>query len=214
MLPDLTEVIRAVGLIGVWGIVFAESGLLIGFFFPGDSLLFTAGFLASQNVFNVYILAFGAFVAAVAGDNAGYTFGHKVGRRLFNKKDSAFFHKENLDKANDFYKKHGRKTIILARFIPIVRTFAPIVAGVGEMEYKTFFVFNIIGGALWALGVTFAGYFLGSIIPDIDKYLLPIIFLIILISVSPNLIHIAKNPNEQKQILAMAQAVWNKITKK
>jgi len=119
-MPDLETLIRTIGLLGVWGVVFAESGLLIGFFFPGDSLLFTAGFLASQNVFNVWILAIGSFLAAVLGDSTGYAFGDRVGKRLFQRKDSIIFHKDNLIRAQEFYKKHGKKTIILARFVPMI----------------------------------------------------------------------------------------------
>src|SRR3954447_27073387 len=178
---DLKDLIIAVGYLGVLAIVFAESGLLIGFFLPGDSLLFTAGFLASSlGIFNIWALAIGCFLAAVLGDSVGYAFGHRIGRPLFNKEDSLFFHRDHLLRAQAFYEKHGGKTIILARFLPVVRTFAPIVAGVGAMPYPRFLAFNVIGGALWALGLTTAGYFFGSLIPDPDRYLLPIIVLIIL----------------------------------
>lgn len=186
---DLEEFIRTVGYIGVFGIIFAESGLLIGFFLPGDSLLFTAGFLASQGYLNFPFLAIGCFIAAVAGDSVGYWFGHKVGRRLFQREDSLLFKKKHLLRAQSLYEKHGGKIIVLARFMPIVRTFAPIVAGVGTMHYRRFLSFNLVGGFLWAIGVTSAGYFLGNAIPDVDKYLLPIIFLIIFISVLPPGIH-------------------------
>src|SRR3989344_7527716 len=200
---DLKTILPSIGYLGIFAVIFAESGLLIGFFLPGDSLLFTAGFLASQHIFDIHILAFICFIAAVIGDSVGYAFGHKVGRRLFHKKDSLLFHKDNLEKANTFYKKHGRKTIIISRFMPIVRTFAPIVAGIGEMEYKTFLSFNVIGGALWALGLTYAGYYLGKSIPDVDKYLLPIILLIVFLSVAPTAIHILKDPQNRKQLLSL-----------
>ena len=127
---DLQTLLPTIGYFGIFAIVFAESGLLIGFFLPGDSLLFTAGFLASQGIFNIVLLTLGCFIAAVVGDSVGYAFGHKVGRRLFNRKESILFHKDNLIKAENFYEKHGRKTIIVARFLPVVRTFAPIVAGI------------------------------------------------------------------------------------
>ncbi len=182
---DLKELLMTVGYIGVFIIIFAESGLLIGFFLPGDSLLFTAGFLASVGFFNLPLLILLIVVAAITGDQAGYWFGKKVGPRLFNREDSLLFHKKNVIKTQQFYEKHGGKTIILARFMPIVRTFAPIVAGVGEMHYGRFVFFNVIGGILWGVGVTMAGYILGSVIPDIDKYLLPIIALIIIASVAP-----------------------------
>ncbi len=200
---DLTEILPTIGYLGIFAIVFAESGLLIGFFLPGDSLLFTAGFLASQGIFDIRILAFLCFIGAVLGDSVGYAFGHKIGRRLFQKKDSLLFHKDNLMKAEKFYEKHGKKTIVIARFMPMIRTFAPIVAGVGSMEYKTFLSYNIIGGLLWAVGISVAGYFLGSAIPNVDKYLLPIIAVIIVLSVAPTAIHILKDPNHRKQLIAL-----------
>ena len=189
----LETILPTIGYLGIFAIIFAESGLLIGFFLPGDSLLFTAGFLASQGIFDIGILALICFIGAVVGDSVGYTFGHRVGRKLFNKKDSRFFHKENLLKAEKFYEEHGKKTIILARFLPVIRTFAPIVAGIGSMEYKTFLSFNIIGGFLWAVGLTVGGFLLGSLIPGVDKYLLPIILGIIVLSVLPQAVHLLKN---------------------
>src|SRR5919202_6502770 len=165
---DLQQIIIAVGYLGVWAIVFAESGLFFGFFLPGDSLLFTAGFLASPAArrmwetvggtqadgFNIIVLAVGCFVAAAAGDSVGYAFGHYVGPRIFHREDTVFFHRKNLLRAKQFYEKHGGKTIVLARFLPAVRTFAPIVAGVGEMPYGRFLFFNLMGGALWSVGLT------------------------------------------------------------
>lgn len=186
---NLKELITTVSYAGLFGIVFAESGLLIGFFFPGDSLLFTAGILASQQILNIYLLIPLLAIAAIAGDSAGYTFGKKVGKRIFNKEDSLFFHKDHLRKANEFYQKHGGKTIILARFMPLIRTFAPIIAGVGEMEYRKFLFYNIFGGVFWVISMTVGGFFLGNIIPDIDKYLLPILAAIIMASVLPGFIH-------------------------
>jgi len=186
-------IIETVGLLGLFFIVYAESGLFFGFFFPGDSLLFTAGFLASQNYLNLPLLLVGAFVFAVLGDNTGYWFGKKVGPKIFNKEDSLFFHKKYVEKAQDFYNKYGNKTIVLARFVPIVRTFAPIVAGVGKMKYKDFFVYNLLGGFLWSFGAVLSGYFLGRIIPGIDQYLLPIIFAIIIISILPAVFEIWRN---------------------
>jgi membrane-associated protein len=204
---DLTHLLISVGYVGLFTIIFAESGLLIGFFLPGDSLLFTAGFLASTAlpgqdapVFSLPILLIGCFLAAVIGDSVGYTFGRRVGRRLFQREDSILFHKKNVIKAQEFYDKHGSKTIVIARFIPVVRTFAPIVAGVGEMKYGTFVAFNIIGGLLWAVGITLAGYFLGHAIPDIDKYLLPIVILIVLVSVAPGAWHILKDAENREAI--------------
>ena len=195
---DLPELIKSFGYLGIWAIVFAESGLLIGFFLPGDSLLFTAGFLASQGFLNIWLLMVGAFVCAVLGDNVGYATGHKFGRRLFRREDSWLFHKKHLVTSQNFYEKHGKKTIILARFMPIVRTFAPIVAGIGAMIYQTFVVYNIVGGCIWAFGITLLGYFLGQLIPDVDKYLLPIVALIIVVSIAPSIFHLIQERQSRK----------------
>ncbi|MBI2598814.1 VTT domain-containing protein [Candidatus Curtissbacteria bacterium] len=189
---DLVKIIESIGLLGVFAIVFAESGLLVGVFLPGDSLLFTAGFLASQGFFNIYILSAVLFTAAVLGDSVGYTFGHKVGKKLFQREDSLFFHKKNLVRAQKFYEKHGGKAVTIARFMPIVRTFAPIVAGMGDMRYRRFLFFNVIGAILWAVCLPVLGYFLGSLIPDVDRYLLPIVALIIIASVAPSVIHVMR----------------------
>ncbi len=186
MLPvDLSTVIRAVGYLGVAALVFAESGLLVGFFLPGDSLLFTAGFLASQGVLQIMPLAAFCFVAAVLGDSTGYAFGHSLGRRLYTRPDSRLFRHEHLARAEAFFARHGGKAIVLARFVPVVRTFVPVVAGAGAMPYGQFIGFNVLGGFLWAVGVTVAGYFLGSAIPGVDRYLLPIIAVIVVVSVLP-----------------------------
>ena len=186
---DLVSLVQAVGYLGIFAIVFLESGLLIGFFFPGDSLLFTAGFLASQGFFDIRILIAGCFAAAVAGDTIGYLIGAKLGPKIFKKDNSILFHKKHLERAQRFYDKHGGKTIILARFIPVIRAFAPVVAGAGKMDYKKFLTFNLVGGVLWAIGVTLAGYYLGSLVPDVDKYLLPIVGLIVIASILPVLHH-------------------------
>lgn len=207
---DLGELIQNIGYIGIFAIVFAESGLFFGFFLPGDSLLFTAGFLASQEILSLPILLVGCFLAAVFGDNVGYLFGHRVGRKFFQKEDSFFFHKKNLIHTEEFYKKHGAKTIILARFMPIIRTFAPIVAGIGSMNYATFIKYNIIGGVLWGIGVTSAGYFLGRLIPGADKYLLPIIILIVLASILPGILHIAKDPEARAGIAKQLKKLFTK----
>ena len=187
---DLMSLIQTVGYLGVFAIVFVESGLLVGFFFPGDSLLFTAGFLASQGFFDIKVLIIGCFIAAVAGDSGGYFIGKKFGPKIFTKEDSLFFQKKHLTRAQNFYDKHGGKTIILARFMPVVRTFAPVVAGVGAMQYRRFLMFNLIGAVLWAIGITLAGFYLGRLIPDVDKYLLPIIGAIVFVSILPGLKHI------------------------
>ena len=190
---DLAAAIKAVGYLGLFGIVFAESGLFIGFFLPGDSLLFTAGFLASQGFLDILILLPVCFVAAVFGDNFGYIFGKKIGPAFFNKEKSLLFHKEYLTKASEFYEKHGAKTIVLARFLPVVRTFAPILAGVGNMRYQTFLFYNFIGALLWAVGITLLGYYLGRAMPDAEKYILQIVLAIVAISSLPSIYHIIKN---------------------
>lgn len=189
---DLTQILPTIGYIGIFAIIFAESGLLIGFFFPGDSLLFTAGFLASQNIFNIWVLCGLSFIAAITGDSVGYMFGHKVGKRIFHKKNSLFFHRDHILKAQTFYEKHGKKTIVLARFMPVIRTFAPIVAGVGNMHYGDFIKFNIIGGFLWGIGMPILGYFLGKSIPNVDRYLLPIVAIIVIVSVAPGVVHFVR----------------------
>ncbi|NWJ44977.1 MAG: VTT domain-containing protein [Chloroflexi bacterium] len=194
---DPVYLIKTLGLFGIVLIVFAESGLLFGFFFPGDSLLFTAGFFASQGWFDIWLLVPLCFIAAVLGDSVGYWTGSKFGPKLFNKEDSFFFHKDHIIRAQKFYDKYGGKTVLLARFVPIVRTFAPIVAGMGKMRYATFLAYNVVGAFVFAVCITLAGYFLGQVIPDIDKFLLPIIFLIILVSVAPGIYHIFKEKDNR-----------------
>ena len=147
---DLTTFIQAIGYLGIFAIAFAESGLFIGFFLPGDTLLFTSGFLASQGLLHYWPLLGLTFLAAVLGDSFGYAFGRKVGPAIFKKEDSIIFHKSHLERAENFYKKHGGKTIILARFMPVVRTFAPILAGVGKMRYGSFLFYNLVGGGVWS----------------------------------------------------------------
>lgn len=185
MMLDPKPLIEAFGTIGIFAIVFAESGLLFGFFLPGDSLLFTAGLLASQGALNFPVILAGCFLAAVAGDQVGYYIGHRAGPAIFRRPDSRFFAQKNVERAQAYFELHGSKTIVLARFIPIVRTFTPVVAGVAKMQYRRFVTFNVIGGFLWAVGVTSLGYALGNTVPDIDKYLLPIIFLIVAVSFVP-----------------------------
>jgi membrane-associated protein len=208
---DLDSLLRTVGYAGVFAIVFVESGLLVGFFLPGDSLLFAAGFLASQGFFNIVILCILTFVAAVLGDNVGYQFGKKAGPKIFKKEDSLVFSKKNIERSQLFYEKHGGKTIILARFIPVVRTFAPVIAGVGEMRYRSFIFFNLIGAFIWAVGITLLGYFLGSAIPDIDKYLLPIAVFIIAISIAPAVWHLLKDQEQRAEYLAHAKKAVSKL---
>jgi membrane-associated protein len=187
---DLAAIIRTIGTLGVAAIVFTESGLLIGLFLPGDSLLFTAGFLASQGFLDIRWLVIACFFAAVAGDQVGYAFGSRVGRALFQRPDSRFFKKDYLYRTEQFFERHGGKAVVLARFVPIVRTCTPIVAGMGRMRYRRFTFFNIAGGLLWANGVTLAGYWLGHALPGIDRYLLPIVALIIVAARAPTAFHL------------------------
>lgn len=209
MIPgfELIEFIKIAGIIGVAAIIFAESGLLIGFFLPGDSLLFTTGFLTYAGILplNIHLVVFILFVAAIAGDNVGYTFGRRAGPRVFSKPDARLFKQEYVSKAQAFYDNHGGKTVIIARFIPIVRTFAPILAGVGKMPYRTFVLYNIVGGLLWAAGITYAGYFLGAWFEhmgwEIDHILLPIIATIVLLSVLPPAIHVFKDKSRRAAVI-------------
>lgn len=184
--------ITALGTLGVIAVIFVETGLFVGFFLPGDSLLFTAGFLASQGYISLSWLLVGTFLAAVIGDSLGYAIGKKAGPAIFNKEDSLLFNKRHVLRAQEFYEKHGKKTIILARFVPIVRTFAPLVAGVGKMNYRTFLTFNVIGGFVWTWGMLWMGYGLGALIPNPDRYVLPVVLVIILVSAAPALREVFK----------------------
>jgi len=195
---EIMPLIQTIGLIGVFIFIFAESGLFFGFFLPGDSLLFTAGILASAGHFNICFLFLGAFLCAFLGDTFGYYFGKKVGPKIFSKPDSFFWNKNNLDKTARFFEKYGNKTITLARFVPIVRTFAPIMAGVGQMRYKTFIFWNILGGFFWTGSMAFGGYFLGSYIKNVDKYILPIVLVIIFISFIPIIIQFLRHSKNKK----------------
>ncbi len=187
------SLIETFGTLGVFAIVFAESGLLIGFFLPGDSLLFTAGLLASRGFSNIVVLMVGCALSAVIGDQVGYLIGRRAGPALFRRPDSRFFRQDHVDQAHRYLEQYGAKTIVLARFVPIVRTFAPIVAGVGRMPYRTFVTYNVVGGLLWGVGVTFLGYELGRQFPQIEKYLLPAVILIVLLSVLPPAAELLRN---------------------
>lgn len=197
---DLVMFVKAAGYLGLFGIIFAESGLFLGFFLPGDSLLFTAGFLAAQGYFNITILIAVFFLGAVLGDNFGYAFGRRAGPVIFKQEDSLIFHKNHLERARLFYEKYGGKTIILARFIPIVRTFAPILAGAGRMHYSTFLIYNVSGGLLWTVGLPVLGYFLGSIIPDANRYIVPLVIVIIILSFLPPIVEILKDSQHREEI--------------
>ncbi len=183
---DPDHLIGQFGLIGVLVIVFAESGLLIGFFLPGDSLLFTTGLLVTTDKLDtpLWLVCVLVALAAIIGDQVGYLFGRKVGPSLFNRPDSRLFKQENVEKAHEFFEKYGPKSLILARFVPIVRTFTPIIAGVSRMNYRSFITFNIIGGVLWGVGVTLLGAGLGQI-EFVHKNIEAMLVLIVLISVVP-----------------------------
>ena len=187
---DIVALVKVIGYLGIFGIIFAESGVLFGLFLPGDSLLLTSGLLASQGLFNIYWLVFVVASAAILGDNTGYWFGSKIGHKIFTKENSLFFNKKYLERTKEYYEKYGPMTVVIGRFIPIVRTFAPILAGVGEMNYRTFLSYNVIGAFLWAVGLTLLGFFLGSVIPGIEEYILPIIVLIIFVSILPVLLNL------------------------
>ena len=198
----LIHLITGIGVLAILFVIFAESGLLIGFFLPGDSLLFTSGFLVQQNVLpiNIHIFVFLLFIAAALGDSVGYTFGRRVGRKLFERERSRFFRPEHLKAAEVFYEKHGSKTIVLARFVPFVRTFAPIVAGASKMHYKTFLIFNLLGAAAWTSIFTYLGFFAGKKLTEMGINIEIAAILIILISVSPMIIHTLKDKKTRTRL--------------
>ena len=189
-LRDPRALIQWAGYVGLTIIVFTETGLLIGFFLPGDSLLVTAGLLASQPEFglNVYLLGLLLTIAAIVGDTVGYHIGKITGPRIFTRPDSLLFNKKHLYRAAEFYEKHGGKTIIIARFMPIVRTFAPVVAGVGTMQYRKFIVYNVVGGIFWVWSMLFTGYFLGRYVPGVERHIEKIIILVVFLSILPGII--------------------------
>ena len=194
----LPTLVKSIGYPGIAAAIFAESGLFFGFFLPGASLLFTAGLLASQGYFNPWILIPLVTISAIGGDSTGYWFGKKVGISLFFKKDSRWFHHEHLERAKDFYDRHGVQTVLLARFLPIIRTFAPIVAGIVNMQYKTFLAYNVAGACAWGAGVTFLGYYLGARVPFVGQYLTLIILCIIVVTSIPLYLEITKAWKNQK----------------
>lgn len=185
---ELIPILHAIGYPGIFLVVFLESGVFFGFFLPGASLLFTAGILSAHGVFNPLLLVPLVTIAAILGDSVGYWFGNKIGAPLL-ERNTRFFRHEHLEEARHFYEKHGVLAIILARFVPIVRTFAPIVAGMAGMRYKLFLAYNIIGAILWGAGVTSLGYFLGEKVPFISQYLTPIILLIVGVTCIPIIWH-------------------------
>ena len=205
MLPgvNLSEFIVTIGYIGLFAVIFAETGLFLGFFLPGDSLLFVAGLLASGGVLSLPALLMIVFTAAVLGNVVGYMFGLRMGASLFKREDSLLFKKSHVQKAEDFFNRYGAKTIVLARFMPIVRTFAPILAGVGRMNFREFFFYNVIGGFLWSFGLLLGGFFLGQAVPDVDRYILPIVIVIIILSFLPGVL---KYRQKKKRMMMQGKA--------
>lgn len=207
--PDLEPLLERgswLFLLVVGAIVFAESGLLVGFFLPGDSLLFAAGLVVGlEDQPHILLLLGVAFAAAVLGDQTGYQIGQRTGPLLFTREESRFFKRSNVQKAHDFFERHGPKAVVLARFVPIVRTFTPVLAGVSGMKYRTFVTFNVLGGALWAIGVTLIGWGLGSRFPWLEEYLTPIALGIVVLSVAPMVYELLKHrgdvPEATKDLL-------------
>ncbi len=181
----LFELVRWGGYVALVAIVFTETGLLIGFFLPGDSLLITAGLVAAAGGLNIWLLNVLLIVAAIVGDSVGYAIGYRTGPRIFTREESRWFSKKHLVRTREFYERHGGKTIVLARFIPIIRTFAPVVAGVGQMEYRKFLAYNVLGGIGWVTSMTWAGYLLGHAIPDIGRYIHVVIVVVVILSLIP-----------------------------
>ena len=215
-MESFIHLITSFGVFAILLVVFAESGLLIGFVLPGDSLLFTAGYMVQQNILHIdiHIFALLVFAAAVLGDSVGYSFGHKVGRKLFEKENSRFFKKKYLEQTEKFYYKHGSATIVLARFVPIVRTFAPIVAGASKMHYKTFLTFNIIGGFLWSSVFVYLGFYAGEFLTKAGVNIEVAAILIIFLSVSPMVIHALKQPNTRALLRKQLSVLLSKTKRK
>lgn len=188
-LRDLPALIQWAGYVGLTAIIFVETGLFFGFFLPGDSLLVTAGLLASQGFgLDVYVLGALLNIAAILGDNTNYWIGRYMGPRVFTREESLFFRRRHVERAHDFYERNGAKTIVLARFMPIIRTFAPLVAGVARMSYRTFLTYSVLGGTLWIWSMLFIGYFLGRYIPGVEKHVEIVILVVIFISILPGII--------------------------
>jgi membrane-associated protein len=185
---NVPELIRLVGLYGLIFIIFAETGLMVGFFLPGDSLLVTAGLFAARGDLDITRLLLTLTIAAIVGDATGYYIGRKAGHALYNRPNSFFFRKEHLLRTRQFYERHGGKTIILARFMPVARTFAPVVAGAADMTYRKFATYNITGGVLWITSMTLIGYYLGLAIPDLEKRIHLVVAVVIFLSLLPAII--------------------------
>ena len=190
---DVEGLIHVGGIVGLTAIVFTETGLLVGFFLPGDSLLVTAGLFAARGDLDVALLVGCLICAAVFGDTVGYNIGARTGPRLFSRPDSLLFNRKHLMTTKEFYERHGPFTIVIARFVPIIRTFAPVVAGIGAMEYRRFIAYNIMGGIGWVLAMVLGGYFLGQIVPNIHDHIHKVIVVVIVLSLLPAIIKVAKD---------------------
>jgi len=189
---DVESIIKWGGLAMICGIIFAETGLMIGFFLPGDSLLVTAGVFAAAGHIDLYTMLVLVSLCAVVGDQLGYYIGQKTGAALFNREDSLLFKRSHVLRAQQFYEKYGSKTIVIARFVPIVRTFAPVVAGVGQMKYRRFVTYNVAGGILWVFSMVLLGFFIGNTVPDIDKHIHKVIVVVVFLSILPALIEVVR----------------------
>jgi len=189
---DVESLVRVGGLAGLAAIVFIETGLLVGFFLPGDSLLVTAGLFAARGDLNVVYLILGLSLAAIVGDTVGYNIGARTGPKLFSRPDSLLFNQKHLISTKEFYERHGPFTIVIARFVPIIRTFAPVVAGIGAMEYRRFLAYNVVGGIGWVLVTVLGGYFLGQMVPNIHDHLHKVIAIVIVLSLLPAIIKVAR----------------------
>jgi membrane-associated protein len=195
---SLDDLVRWGGYVILAAIVFTETGLLIGFFLPGDSLLITAGLVAATGALNIWLLDLLLSVAAIAGDSVGYAIGKRLGPALFTKEKSLLFNPKHIERTRRFYERHGAKTIVIARFVPIVRTFAPVVAGVGGMEYRRFLTYNIVGGVGWVVSMTWAGYLLGHAIPDINRHIHIVVVVVIVLSLIPIAVEVLRERRRRK----------------
>lgn len=198
------KIIQTGGVLLIGGIIFAESALLIGIILPGgDTLLFISGFFAAQGLLPIEWLITSIVIGAILGDNVGYTIGRRAGPRIFRKDDGLFFRKDHIQRAETFYKAHGGKTITLARFVPVVRTFAPMIAGVAKMDRGRFMFFNVLGALVWGISVPMLGYFFGSKIPNLDTYLGPIVVLALIATIIPPLVPILRNPTSREKLFSL-----------
>jgi membrane-associated protein len=193
----LDDLVRWGGYVVLVAIVFTETGLLVGFFLPGDSLLITAGLVAAAGALDIWLLNLLLSIAAVAGDSVGYAIGARIGPRLFTREKSLLFNPRHVERTRRFYARHGARTIVIARFVPIVRTFAPVVAGVGQMSYRRFLLYNVVGGVGWVLSMTWTGYLLGQTIPNVDRHIHIIVVVVIVLSLIPIVLEIVRERRKQ-----------------